>query len=92
MIKILKKHFILKRPFVHMYVLDITTIGITKEPVPDWRKICLYHKILRVQVVKGAWLVKLPRRVTRFYRYDRNTQEAISLGMGGRILITVTRK
>lgn len=91
MIKVKMKYFPLQRDWVWLYCLDSVTLGISKELVPDWRKISLYVTKIRVQVSRGSYLIKIPKRVTRFYRYDKNTKEVAGIGTDGTILITLSR-
>lgn len=74
-----------------MYALDSNTIGITKIPASDWRRVALYRRILFVGHKGDYWLIKLPKRVARFYQIGKNSKKSASIS-GGRVLVTITKK
>lgn len=76
---------------VILYALDTTTIGISPHFIPDWGKIALYRKTLLIRRNGSNWVIYLPRRVTRFYKYDSNTKQVVGINSGN-ILITITER
>lgn len=76
---------------VILYALNVTTIGISPESIPDWGKVSLYRKTLIIHRQGSNWIINLPRRVTRFYQYDRNTVQTVGIN-NGKVLITISRR
>lgn len=76
---------------VIFYALDASTMGISPEFIPDWGRISLYRKTLLVHRQGSNWIINIPRRVTRFYQYDRNTKQTVGVN-DGNILITISRR
>jgi len=75
---------------VILYTLDVNTIGISSKFIPEWGKSALYLKTILAQKRGTNWVIKPPRRVTRFYLFDRKTRQTVSVN-GGSVLITITR-
>lgn len=71
----------------HLYALDNSTIGITGEPLKQWRKISCFHEKVPLRNNEDRFSLRIPDRFVSFY--NLNAKHFTKTVNGNRIILTI---